>query len=300
MLNTNENIIRTMRIKRNIKPFVKKIDTTSGEFPAETNYLYMSYNAKEHSQIEGFNREENNEAVIVLGCGAYRIGSSVEFDWCAVSCLETLKKHNKKSIMINYNPETVSTDYDMSDRLYFEEITLERVLDIYQFENPEGIIVSVGGQVPNNIAMDLSKNNVKILGTSPKSIDNAEDRSKFSDLLDSLGIDQPEWSILTNIDDSVKFCEKVGFPALIRPSYVLSGAAMKVVHTIDGLKSYLKNINVSNDYPIVISKFMERSKEIEVDGVAKNGMLMNYAISEHIENAGVHRGVFRLFQRPII
>ena len=290
MLNTNENIIRNMRIKHDIKPFVKKIDTTAGEFPAETNYLYMSYNAKEHSQIEGFNREENKEAVIVLGCGAYRIGSSVEFDWCAVSCLETLKKHNKKSIMINYNPETVSTDYDMSDRLYFEEITLERVLDIYQFENPDGIIVSVGGQVPNNIAMDLSKNNVKILGTSPKSIDNAEDRSKFSDLLDSLGIDQPEWSILTNIDDSVKFCEKAGFPALIRPSYVLSGAAMKVVHTIDGLKSYLKNINVSNDYPIVISKFMERSKEIEVDGVAKNGMLMNYAISEHIENAGVHSG----------
>ena len=284
LLDSNESNVRSKRLSYNIRPFVKQIDTTSGEFPAETNYLYMTYNA--HNNDVEFDKT----GVIVLGCGAYRIGSSVEFDWCAVSCLNTIKKNKMRSIMINYNPETVSTDYDMSDRLYFEELTLERVLDIYQYENPSGVIISVGGQAPNNIAMDLYNNNVKILGTSPKSIDNAEDRSKFSDLLDKMNIDQPLWSKLTNIVDAIAFCEKVGYPALIRPSYVLSGAAMKVVVNKVQLSHYLENIELSNDYPVVISKFMERSKEIEVDGVANKGLLVNYAISEHIENAGVHSG----------
>ena len=283
-LKSNEDVVRNKRIQLNIKPVVKKIDTSGGEFPAETNYLYLTYNGSENDI------EFNINGVIVLGCGSYRIGSSVEFDWCAVSCLDTLKKYNKHSIMINYNPETVSTDYDMCDRLYFEEITLERVLDIYQYENPEGVIVSVGGQVPNNIAIKLYNNNVKILGTNPISIDNAEDRSKFSDLLDKLNIDQPEWSKFTHIEDAIAFSNKVSYPVLIRPSYVLSGAAMKVIYNEKSLINYMKNIVLSNEYPVVISKFIERSKEIEVDGVCRNGVLTNYAISEHIENAGVHSG----------
>ena len=284
LLDSNESNVRNKRISHNIKPFVKQIDTTSGEFPAETNYLYMTYNASNNDV------DFDETGVIVLGCGAYRIGSSVEFDWCAVSCLNTIKKNNMRSIMINYNPETVSTDYDMSDRLYFEELTLERVLDIYQYENPSGVIISVGGQAPNNIAMDLYKNNVNILGTSPIYIDKAEDRSKFSDLLDKLNIDQPEWSKLTNFKDAIKFSNNAGYPILIRPSYVLSGAAMKVVHNKYQLEQYLENIELSNDHPVVISKFMEKCKEIEVDGVADKGVLVNYAISEHIENAGVHSG----------
>ena len=283
LTNTNESNIRRFRLDLNIKPYVKQIDTTSGEFPAETNYLYMTYNAKHHDII-------NKNGVIVLGCGAYRIGSSVEFDWCAVSCINTLKKSKKYSIVINYNPETVSTDYDMCDRLYFEEISLERVLDIYQFEQSEGVIISVGGQVPNNIAMDLYDNQVKILGTSPKDIDRAEDRSKFSNLLDTLNIDQPEWCQLNTLEEAINFCNKVGYPALIRPSYVLSGAAMRVVKNNNQLISYLKYSNLSSDYPVVISKFIEKSKEIELDGVARDGEIVNYAISEHVENAGVHSG----------
>lgn len=280
-----ENMIHTFRRVKKITPFVKQIDTTGGEFPAETNYLYLTYNGNEHDV------DFNNNGVIVLGCGCYRIGSSVEFDWCAVSSINTLKKNNKKSIVINYNPETVSTDYDVSDRLYFEEISSEIVTDIYNLEKSEGVIISVGGQTPNNIALELDKNNINILGTSPKNIDRAEDRHKFSQLLDEINVDQPFWKELDKIDEAIDFCEKVKFPVLIRPSYVLSGAAMKVAENQQQLISYLNvATKVSKDYPVVISKFITDAKEIEIDAVADNGKIINYAISEHVENAGIHSG----------
>lgn len=286
LLNCTENEIRNLRTLNNIRPTIKKIDTTAGEFPAETNYLYCTYNGNTHDV------DFNNNGIIVLGCGVYRIGSSVEFDWCAVSCIRTLKKNNKYTIVINYNPETVSTDYDESDRLYFDEISLERVLDIYQLESSQGVIVSVGGQTANNICLDLYKNNVNILGTNPQNIDRAEDRYKFSQLLDSINVDQPEWDQLTNLESAKLFCNQVKYPCLIRPSYVLSGAAMKVVSNHQELEDYLTNKTtvISNEYPVVISKFMEDNKEIEIDAVADKGKLICYAISEHVENAGVHSG----------
>ena len=284
ILNSSEHELRNLRKNYNIKPLVKKIDSSAGEFPSKTNYLFTTYNA--HSNDVEF----YNEGVIVLGCGSYKIGNSVEFDWCAVNCLETLQKNGKKSIMINYNPETISTDYNISDRLYFEEITHEKVLDIYEYENPEGVIVSVGGQIPNNIAMELHNSNVNILGTHPKYIDNAEDRSKFSNMLDNLNIDQPEWKILSSIDSAIDFCNTIGYPVIIRPSYVLSGGSMSVINNKDDLRSFIDNIQLSNTYPVVISKFIIDSKEIDIDGVAKNGKLVKYIVSEHIENAGTHSG----------
>ena len=273
------------RLDNNILPFVKQIDTTGGEFPAETNYLYLTYNGNEHD-VNFY-----NDGTIVLGCGCYRIGSSVEFDWCAVSCINTLKKNKQYSIVINYNPETVSTDYDVSDRLYFEEISCETVTDIYNIEKSKGVILSVGGQTPNNIAIDLFNNKVNILGTSPKNIDRAEDRHKFSKLLDNLNVDQPKWKELDKIDEALEFCDKVAYPVLIRPSYVLSGAAMKVAENQQQLINYLNfATKVSKDHPVVISKFITDAKEIEVDAIADNGKIINYAISEHVENAGVHSG----------
>lgn len=285
IFNCNERDIYDYRHMNNILPSVKQIDTTAGEFPAETNYLYLTYNGNE-SDVEF-----NNDGIIVLGCGSYRIGSSVEFDWCAVNCVNTIKKNDKYSIIINYNPETVSTDYDASDRLYFEEISLETVSDIYRLENANGIIISVGGQTPNNIALGLAKNGVNILGTSSKNIDRAEDRHKFSKLLDKIDVDQPEWTEVDKIDDAIDFCNKINYPVLIRPSYVLSGAAMKVAENDSQLIDYLKQAGkVSKDYPVVISRFISDAKEIEIDAVADNGKLINYAISEHVENAGTHSG----------
>jgi carbamoyl-phosphate synthase large subunit/carbamoyl-phosphate synthase small subunit len=285
LLQRKTSDIYESRVNYNIMPWVKQIDTTAGEFPAETNYLYLTYNGNEHD----VNFDKNG--VIVLGCGCYRIGSSVEFDWCAVSCINTLKKNKEYAIVINYNPETVSTDYDVSDRLYFEEISSEVVTDIYNIEKSKGIIISVGGQTPNNIALDLHKSAVNILGTSPTNIDRAEDRHKFSQLLDTLGVDQPKWKELDKIDEAIQFCENVNYPVLIRPSYVLSGAAMKVAENQQQLISYL-NIatKVSKDCPVVISKFITDAKEIEIDAVADKGKLINYAISEHVENAGIHSG----------
>jgi carbamoyl-phosphate synthase large subunit/carbamoyl-phosphate synthase small subunit len=280
-----ENDILGCRKRHNIMPWVKQIDTTGGEFPAETNYLYLTYNGDEHDVVFDKN------GVIVLGCGCYRIGSSVEFDWCAVSCINTLKKNKEYAIVINYNPETVSTDYDVSDRLYFEELSSEVVNDIYTLENSKGIIMSVGGQTPNNIAMDLNKLGVNILGTSPTNIDRAEDRHKFSQLLDTINVDQPKWKELNEITEAIQFCENVKYPVLIRPSYVLSGAAMKVAENEKQLISYLKMATkVSKDSPVVISKFITGAKEIEIDAVADKGQLINYAISEHVENAGIHSG----------
>ena len=285
IINCSVNDVFNFRRKYNIIPYVKQIDTTGGEFPAETNYLYLTYNGSEHDV------KFNNNGIIVLGCGSYRIGSSVEFDWCAVSCINALKKNKKYTIVINYNPETVSTDYDVSDRLYFEEISVETVSDIYYLENSEGVIVSVGGQTPNNIAIDLYKKNVNILGTSPVDIDRAEDRHKFSQLLDTLHVNQPKWKELDKINEAIEFCETVKYPVLIRPSYVLSGAAMKVAENEKELISYLKiATNVSKKCPVVISKFITDAKEIEIDAVADKGKLINYAISEHVENAGVHSG----------
>ncbi len=279
--------VRQERKSRNILPVVKQIDTLAGEFPAQINYLYLTYNGSEHDiQYLG-----DHKSVVVLGSGAYRIGSSVEFDWCSVNALNTIRKEGLRSVMINYNPETVSTDYDMCDRLYFDELSFERVLDIIELENPKGVIVSVGGQIPNNLAMKLSKQNVPILGTSPENIDNAENRQKFSSMLDSLDIDQPRWSELTSMDDIYTFVDEVGFPVLVRPSYVLSGAAMNVVSNKDELEHFLTlAANVSKEYPVVVSEFIEEAKEIEVDAVAKNGEVIAYAISEHVEFAGVHSG----------
>ena len=280
-------VVRRLRKNYGILPVVKQIDTLAAEYPAQTNYLYVTY-AGLTSDIQFTN---DKRSVIVLGSGAYRIGSSVEFDWCGVQALNTIRREGYRSIMINYNPETVSTDYDMCDRLYFDELTFERVLDIIEMENPHGVVVSTGGQIPNNLAMWLDAENVPILGTSAKDIDNAEDRAKFSAMLTERGINQPEWSALTSMEDIGKFVDRVGFPVLVRPSYVLSGAAMNVCSNEDELKKFLQlAANVSVDHPVVVSKFIEHAKEIEMDAVAKNGEILAYAISEHIEFAGVHSG----------
>ena len=280
-------IVRRLRKSFGILPVVKQIDTLAAEYPAQTNYLYVTY-AGVASDIT-FSNDRNS--VIVLGSGAYRIGSSVEFDWCGVQALNTIRRQGYRSIMINYNPETVSTDYDMCDRLYFDELTFERVMDIIDAENPHGVIVSTGGQIPNNLAMYLDEENVPILGTSAKDIDNAEDRAKFSSMLTENGINQPEWSALTSMDDIDRFVDRVGFPVLVRPSYVLSGAAMNVCSNKDELTRFLQlAANVSEDHPVVVSKFIEHAKEIEMDAVAQDGEIMAYAISEHIEFAGVHSG----------
>jgi len=279
--------VRAQRKKMNILPAVKRIPTVASEHPDLTNYLYMTY------AVEGYdiNYYKNEKSVIVLGSGAYRIGSSVEFDWCSVNAVNTARKLGYKSIMINYNPETVSTDYDMCDRLYFDELSFERVLDIIDLEQPRGVVVSVGGQIPNNLAMKLYRQSVPILGTSPVSIDRAENRGKFSAMLDMLGIDQPKWSALTSMDDVQKFIDEVGYPVLVRPSYVLSGAAMNVCYDDEELKRFLAAASeVSKEYPVVISKFMTETNEIEFDGVAKNGEVVEYGISEHVEYAGVHSG----------
>jgi carbamoyl-phosphate synthase large subunit len=279
--------IRAYRKKLGIVPFVKQIDTLAAEFPAQTNYLYLTYNGAENDvKYLGDHR-----SVIVLGSGAYRIGSSVEFDWCSVNALNTVRKEGYRSVMINYNPETVSTDYDVCDRLYFDELSYERVMDIIELENPYGVIVSVGGQIPNNLAVRLDNSGVNILGTSAKSIDNAEDRHKFSSMLDRLEIDQPRWKELTTLDEIHQFVDEVGFPLLVRPSYVLSGAAMNVCSNKTELERFLTlATEVSSKYPVVVSEFIEDSKEIEMDAVAQNGELVAYAISEHIEFAGVHSG----------
>ena len=279
--------VRDYRKKQGIIPFVKQIDTLAAEYPAKTNYLYLTYSASAHD-IEF---SADNRSVIVLGSGAYRIGSSVEFDWCGVNALYCLNKEGYRSVMINYNPETVSTDYDVCDRLYFDELSFERVLDIIELEKPKGVIISTGGQIPNNLAMRLHTAGVNVLGTSPVSIDNAEDRNKFSMLCDQLKIDQPRWKELTSIEDINDFVEDVGFPVLIRPSYVLSGAAMNVVSNKDEMEHFLSlAAKVSKQYPVVVSEFIQQAKEIEIDAVAKDGELMVYAISEHIEFAGVHSG----------
>ena len=279
--------VRALRKKQNILPAVKRIPTVASEHPDLTNYLYMTY------AVEGYdiNYYKNEKSVIVLGSGAYRIGSSVEFDWCSVNAINTARKLGYKSIMINYNPETVSTDYDMCDRLYFDELSFERVLDIIDLESPRGVIVSVGGQIPNNLAMKLHRQSVPILGTSPVNIDRAENRGKFSAMLDKLGIDQPKWSALTSMEDVQKFIDEVGYPVLVRPSYVLSGAAMNVCHDDDELRRFLEAASeVSKEYPVVISQFMTETNEIEFDGVAQNGEIVEYGISEHVEYAGVHSG----------
>ena len=280
-------VIRQLRKNYGILPVVKQIDTLAAEYPAQTNYLYVTY-AGVKSDI---NFERDKRSIIVLGSGAYRIGSSVEFDWCGVQALNTIRKQGWRSVMINYNPETVSTDYDMCDRLYFDELTFERVMDIIDLECPHGVIVSTGGQIPNNLAMRLDAQNVPILGTSAKDIDNAEDRAKFSAMLGRNGIDQPEWSALTSMDDIQRFIDRVGFPVLVRPSYVLSGAAMNVCSNNDELVRFLKlAANVSEDHPVVVSQFIEHAKEVEMDAVARDGEIIAYAISEHIEFAGVHSG----------
>ncbi len=283
-----ENLeVRAYRKKLGILPAVKRINTVASEHPELTNYLYMTY------AVEGYdvNYYKNDRSVIVLGSGAYRIGSSVEFDWCSVNAIQTARKLGYKAIMINYNPETVSTDYDMCDRLYFDELSFERVLDVIDLEQPNGVIVSVGGQIPNNLAMKLHRQSVPVLGTSPLSIDRAENRNKFSAMLDQLGIDQPAWQELTSLDDVKAFVQKVGYPVLVRPSYVLSGAAMNVCYDQEELERFLQMASeVSKEYPVVVSQFMQETKEIEFDAVAQNGEVVEYAISEHIEYAGVHSG----------
>ena len=280
-------LVRNKRKSYGILPVVKQIDTLAAEYPAQTNYLYVTY-AGVKSDITF---ENDHRSIIVLGSGAYRIGSSVEFDWCSVNAINTARKLGYKSIMINYNPETVSTDYDMCDRLYFDELSFERVLDVIDLESPRGVIVSVGGQIPNNLAMKLHRQSVPILGTSPVNIDRAENRGKFSAMLDKLGIDQPKWSALTSMEDVQKFIDEVGYPVLVRPSYVLSGAAMNVCHDDDELRRFLEAASeVSKEYPVVISQFMTETNEIEFDGVAQNGEIVEYGISEHVEYAGVHSG----------
>ena len=287
--NTDGSImkVRNLRKANGILPVVKQIDTLAAEYPAMTNYLYLTYNGTQND----IDYEHDGRSVVVLGSGAYRIGSSVEFDWCSVNALLTIKKEGWRSVMINYNPETVSTDYDMCDRLYFDELTFERVMDILDLEMPHGVILSVGGQIPNNLAMRLDKENVNILGTSAQSIDNAEDRHKFSAMLDRLGIDQPRWRELTSFEDINRFIDEVGFPVLVRPSYVLSGAAMNVCSNRDELHQFLQlAANVSKQHPVVVTEFIQNAKEIEMDAVAQNGEIKVYAISEHIEYAGVHSG----------
>ncbi len=283
-----ENLeVRRHRKQKGILPAVKRINTVASEHPELTNYLYFTYATDGHD-IDYY---KNEKSVVVLGSGAYRIGSSVEFDWCSVNAIETARKLGYKSIMINYNPETVSTDYDMCDRLYFDELSLERVLDVIDLEEPKGVIVSVGGQIPNNLAMKLHRRGVPVLGTSPINIDRAENRDKFSAMLDKLGIDQPAWRALTSFDDIKEFVDKVGFPVLVRPSYVLSGAAMNVCHSSEELERFLKMATeVSKEYPVVVSQFMQDTKEIEFDAVADKGQIVEYAISEHVEYAGVHSG----------
>ena len=280
-------LVRQYRKEHDILPVVKQIDTLAAEYPAKTNYLYLTYNGTEND----IDYERDHRSIIVLGSGAYRIGSSVEFDWCGVQALNTIRKEGWRGVMINYNPETVSTDYDMCDRLYFDELTFERVMDIIDLETPHGVIVSTGGQIPNNLAMRLDEQHVNILGTSAKSIDNAEDRDKFSSMLDRIGVYQPEWSALTSMDDINAFVRKVGFPVLVRPSYVLSGAAMNVCSNQEELERFLKlAANVSQKHPVVVSQFIEHAKEVEMDAVADKGEIIMYAISEHIEFAGVHSG----------
>ncbi|MDE6321426.1 MAG: carbamoyl-phosphate synthase (glutamine-hydrolyzing) large subunit, partial [Muribaculaceae bacterium] len=287
--NTEEanKMVRQLRKSLGIVPVVKQIDTLAAEYPARTNYLYLTYNGSTND----IDYTNDHRSIIVLGSGAYRIGSSVEFDWCSVNALMTVKQQGWRSVMINYNPETVSTDYDMCDRLYFDELTFERVMDIIDLEQPHGTILSVGGQIPNNLAMRLDSEGVNILGTSARSIDNAEDRHKFSAMLDRLGIDQPRWRELTSFEDIYKFIDDVGFPVLVRPSYVLSGAAMNVCSNNDELERFLKlAANVSKQHPVVVSEFIQNAKEIEMDAVAQDGVIKAYAISEHIEYAGVHSG----------
>ena len=279
--------VRNHRKSVGIVPVVKQIDTLAAEYPAQTNYLYLTYSGVAND----VHYLGDHKSIVVLGSGAYRIGSSVEFDWCGVQALNTIRKEGYRSVMINYNPETVSTDYDMCDRLYFDELTFERVMDILDLENPHGVIVSTGGQIPNNLALRLDAQKVNILGTSAKSIDNAEDRDKFSAMLDRIGVDQPEWSALTSMEDINAFIQKVGFPVLVRPSYVLSGAAMNVCSNQEELERFLQlAANVSKKHPVVVSQFIEHAKEVEMDAVAQNGEIVAYAISEHIEFAGVHSG----------
>ncbi|XP_024870191.1 CAD protein [Temnothorax curvispinosus] len=293
IVKSSELAVRIQRQENKILPMVKQIDTVAAEWPATTNYLYLTYNGSTHDV------EFPGGYTMVIGSGVYRIGSSVEFDWCAVSCLRELRNLERKTIMVNYNPETVSTDYDMSDRLYFEEISFEVVMDIYDCECPEGIILSMGGQLPNNIAMDLHRQQARILGTSPESVDGAENRFKFSRMLDSIGISQPRWKELTNLKSAIEFCEEVGYPCLVRPSYVLSGAAMNVAYSNQDLESYLKSASeVSKEHPVVISKFILEAKEIDVDAVAYEGIILCMAVSEHVENAGVHSGDATLVTPP--
>ena len=280
-------LVRERRKLAGIVPYVKQIDTLAAEYPAQTNYLYLTYSAVAHD----LRYENDKRSVVVLGSGAYRIGSSVEFDWCGVQALNTIRKEGYRSVMINYNPETVSTDYDMCDRLYFDELTFERVLDILDLEVPFGVVVSTGGQIPNNLAMRLDEQHVPLLGTQAKYIDNAEDREKFSAMLGRIGVDQPEWSALTSMEDINAFIDRVGFPVLVRPSYVLSGAAMNVCHTQEDLERFLTMAaNVSKKHPVVVSQFLQYAKEVEMDAVAKDGEIIAYAISEHVEFAGVHSG----------
>ena len=292
-LGTNELAVRRLREEHSIFPFMKQIDTVAAEFPAYTNYLYTTYNGIEHDV------DFQDRGVMVLGSGVYRIGSSVEFDWCAVRAIRTLHEQGFPTVMVNYNPETVSTDYDEADRLYFETISLETILDIYDTERARGVILSMGGQMPNNIALPLHRQNVKIYGTSPEMIDTAENRYKFSRLLDEIGVDQPKWKELTSLEDAEAFCETVGYPVLVRPSYVLSGAAMNVVSTQSDLSNYLQQAaEVSHDHPVVITKYIEQAKEIEMDAVAKDGKMVMHYISEHVENAGVHSGDATLIHPP--
>ncbi|KAF4763059.1 hypothetical protein HAV15_001532 [Penicillium sp. str.  len=292
-LDSNELAVRRMRVEAGITPIVKQIDTVAAEFPAVTNYLYLTYNASQHDLTF------DDHGIMVLGSGVYRIGSSVEFDWCSVRTIRTLREQGHKTIMVNYNPETVSTDYDEADRLYFENINLETVLDIYQLETSSGVIMSMGGQTPNNIALPLHRLNVNILGTSPEMIDGAENRYKFSRMLDRIEVDQPAWKELTSIDEARGFCDKVGYPVLVRPSYVLSGAAMNTVYSEHDLASYLNQaVDVSREHPVVITKYIENAKEIEMDAVARNGVMVGHFISEHVENAGVHSGDATLILPP--
>lgn len=282
---TTEAKVRAQREKQGVKPVIKQIDTLAGEFPAKTNYLYLTYHGTENDI------ERSKNTLTVLGGGPYRIGSSVEFDWCCVQAVKSAKEKGYETVMINCNPETVSTDFDVCDRLYFEELTFERVLDIAEFEKTKGVVVSMGGQIPNNLALPLHEKGIKIVGTSPEDIDRAEDRNKFSSLLDKIGVEQPEWRELTTKAQAEQFADKVGFPVLIRPSYVLSGAAMNIAFDEKALQQYLDDAaDVSKDHPVVISKFVDGAKEIEIDGVAQNGELVIYAFSEHVENAGVHSG----------
>ncbi|ODV79886.1 carbamoyl-phosphate synthase arginine-specific large chain [Suhomyces tanzawaensis NRRL Y-17324] len=285
--------VRQARKDFGIIPFVKKIDTLAAEFPANTNYLYTTYNATSSDL------EFNEQGTLVLGSGVYRIGSSVEFDWCAVSTARALRQAGRKTIMINYNPETVSTDFDEVDRLYFEELSLERVLDIYELETAQGVVVSVGGQLPQNIALDLQNQGAKVLGTNPEDIDKAEDRHKFSQILDSIGVDQPKWKELTSVQEAEAFADEVGYPVLVRPSYVLSGAAMSVINSKSELDAKLSNASkVSRDHPVVISKFIQGAQEIDIDAVAADGKVLVHAVSEHVENAGVHSGDATLVLPP--